>query len=215
MQQVKGELELTSEREGLVPDWFGENMGMRLPFKRNGSRAYVMPDLPFRDLNKITKEMDNALDVKGLVEGTGRLAVESALPPVKLPIELMLGKQVFGSIPFADRYQQAPVFYDVPGLSHALITTGLAKRAKNGRLVMKDKHIYSLDQWSPLLGRLRRMAPNERNKQEAVFTTWLNTLFGTGMRLNTSQMKKSEFTRLQREFDKMYQDIEDIEWREI
>ena len=215
LQQVKGELELTSEQDGLVPDWFGENMGMRLPFQRSGNRVYVMPDLPFRDMQKITKEMESVLDAKGLVKGTGRLAIESALPPVKLPIELMLGKQVFGSIPFSDRYQQAPFWANAPVISQVLISAGLAKRADNGRLAMKDQHIYTLDQFSPLLGRLRRLVPNERRKQEAAFTTWLNTFLGTGLRVNTPALKKSEYIRQQKEFDKMYRDELDAEWRSI
>ena len=213
LQQVKGELELYSDQEGMVPHWFGENMGIRLPFTRGGNRVYVMPDLPFRDLNKITKDMDSAVDVKGLTEGVFRLGMESALPPVKLPIELMMGKQVFQGIPFSGRYQQAPFWAQIPGVSQALITTGLAKRAKNGRLVMRDNHIYSFDQWSPLIGRMRRLVPNERSKEEAAFTTWMNTMLGTGIRVNTPRMKYSEFIRRQKEFQQTWRDNIDIEMR--
>ena len=53
--QVKGELELTSEREGIVPDYFGENMGIRLPFQTDGNRVYALPDLPFKDLARYLK----------------------------------------------------------------------------------------------------------------------------------------------------------------
>ena len=213
LQQIKEELELTSPMENMVPDYFGENMGIRLPFTKSGNRVYVMPDLPFRDMQKITKEMDNVLDVKGGFKGVGRLALESALPPVKLPIELMLGKQVFGGIPFSDRYQQAPVWAKLPGMEQALLLSGLAKKSKGGRLVMTDKNIYSVDQFLPLIGRIRRLFPNEKPKQDAVLTTWLNTVLGAGMRVNTPATKRSEFIRRQREAEKTLQDIIDIEMR--
>lgn len=213
LQQVKGELELSSPSEHLVPHWFGENMGMRLPFTSGGNRVYVMPDLPFRDLNKITKEMGNPFDVKGLVEGSARLSLESALPPIKFPIELMLGSQVFGGIPFDGRYQQAPIYEKIPGLAEALVFTGLAKRAKNGRIAMTDQSIYAMDQMSPLLGRLRRLFPTEEKKQETAFTTWINTFFGAGIRANTSRMKNNEIMRRQREFAEQWQQNIDVEWR--
>ena len=214
LQQVKEELELTSPMENMVPDYFGANMGIRLPFTKGGNRVYVLPDLPFRDMQKITKDMDNFLDVPGLVEGTGRLALESTMPPVKLPIELMMGKQVFGGIPFSGRYQQAPIWANTPVVKQALLLTGLAKQSKGGRLVMTDKQMYSVDQFLPLIGRIRRLIPNERAKQDAALTTWMNTFLGTGLRVNTPLTKRSEFIRRQRETQKMLQDIIDIELRQ-
>ena len=213
LQQVKEELELTSPMENMVPDYFGENMGIRLPFKKGGNRVYVLPDLPFRDMQKITKEMQNVMDAPGAVKGLGRVALESAMPPVKLPIELMMGKQVFGGIPFSDRYQQAPIWSQAPGIKQALLLTGLAKQSKDGTMVMTDKDIYSVDQFLPLIGRIRRLIPNERAKQDAALTTWMNTFLGTGLRVNTPAMKRSEFIRRQRETQKMLQDKIDIELR--
>tara|TARA_R110002012_G_scaffold230107_1_gene402773 strand:+ start:141 stop:5342 length:5202 start_codon:yes stop_codon:yes gene_type:complete len=213
LQQVKEELELTSPMENMVPHYFGENMGIRLPFTKSGNRVYVMPDLPFRDMQKITKEMESVLDAKGLVKGTGRLALESAMPPMKLPIELMMGKQVFGGIPFSDRYQQAPIWANAPGIREALLVTGLAKKSKDGTIVMTDKNIYSVDQFLPIVGRIRRLIPNERAKQDAALTTWMNTFLGTGLRVNTPATKRSELIRRQREAQKMLQDKIDIEMR--
>ena len=214
LQQVKEELELTSPMENMVPHYFGENMGIRLPFTHQGNRVYVMPDLPFRDMQKITKDMESIYDVKGGIQGLGRIGLESALPPVKLPIELMLGKQVFGGIPFSDRYQQAPIWANAPVIKEALLLTGLAKKSKGGDIVMTDKDIYSVDQFLPLIGRLRRLVPNEGPKQDAVVTTWMNTFLGTGLRINTPASKRSEFIRRQREAQKALQDIIDIELRQ-
>ena len=79
---------------------------------------------------------------------------------------------------------------------------------------MTDKDIYSVDQFLPLIGRLRRLVPNEGPKQDAVVTTWMNTFLGTGLRINTPASKRSEFIRRQREAQKALQDIIDIELRQ-
>ena len=215
LQQVKGELELHSDQQGLVPHWFGENMGMRLPFEVGGDRVYMMPDLPFRDLNRATRNMDSPFDVIQVGKNVGRVGIESALPPIKLPIELMMDQQVFGGIPFTGRYQQAPKWAEIPGIREALIFTGQAEVAKNGRLTMTDKNIYKFDQFLPLLGRIRRMAPNEEKRQDALMTTWINTVFGAGIRVNTPRMKKSEYARRAREYAETWRDNNDREWRNI
>ena len=80
---------------------------------------------------------------------------------------------------------------------------------------MTDKNIYKFDQWMPLLGRIRRMAPNEEKRQDALMTTWINTVFGAGIRVNTPRMKKSEYARRAREYAETWRDDTDREWRNI
>ena len=80
---------------------------------------------------------------------------------------------------------------------------------------MTDKNIYKFDQWMPLLGRIRRMAPNEEKRQDALMTTWINTVFGAGIRVNTSRMRKSEYARRAREYAETWRDNNDREWRNI
>ena len=212
--QVKKEMELTSPMEGIVPDYFGENMGVRMPFKMGGNRVYVLPDLPFRDLAKFTKDVENPLDAKQVGKNVWRVARESALPPIKFPIEHWAGKQTFADIPLTGRFQQAPKWAEIPGLKQALLVTGLAKQSKGtGRLVMTDKNIYGFDQFLPMFGRLRRFVPNERKKQEAFWTTAINTSFGTGLRVNTPSEVRSQIYRMQREWANDWQQGKDIEFR--
>ena len=219
LNQVKRELELQSPIEGTVSQYIGENMGIRLPFKVGGNRVYTMPDLPFRDLNRYLKEMEGdtwyerATNVKGLGKGAIRAVGESALPVFKLPIEVWAGKQVFANLPLTGRYQQMPVIYDVPILRDVLVATGLAEKSPYGRYTMRDTDAYALDGLMPLFGRLRRLLPNERRKQEALLTTAINTTFGLGLRVNTNAMKRSEIIRQQREWADEWERKMDIAFR--
>jgi hypothetical protein len=208
LAQVKKEMELHSPEEGLVPSWFGENMSIRLPFTIGGNRAYTMPDLPFRDLAKWSKSVNTMEPWRPLVE--------SALPLYKLPIEMWAGKQYFSSIPFSGRYQQVPYAYEkIPGLMNALGGLNWAKKNSKGDWKMTDKGIYIMDQFSPVLGRLRRLFPNEKAKQERVTATWISTVFGTNVRLNTRGMKRGVLISNRRDVAKDLKDKKDIENRTV
>jgi len=215
LQQVKAELELHSPAEGVVPDYFGENMGIRLPFKTGSGRVYWMPDLPFRDLTKWTKDMDSSSDLMGIPQNFWRVSKESAFPPIKLPFELWAGKQSFADIPLTGRYQQAPTWADIPVIREALLTTGLANKGPRGHVQMRDKHIYMFDQILPIFGRMRRLYPNERRKQAAFTTTFINTFFGAGIRVNSSMEKMSQQAKVMRLLEENRRDYRDLLYRSV
>ena len=106
-----------------------------------------------------------------------------------------------------------PVIYDVPILRDVLVATGLAEKSPYGRYTMRDTDAYALDGLMPLFGRLRRLLPNERRKQEALLTTAINTTFGLGLRVNTNAMKRSEIIRQQREWADEWERKMDIAFR--
>ena len=206
LQQIKCELELGTDEETLVPDYFAKSLGIRLPFEWGGGRVYTLPDLPFKDLKRFTESP--TAPFRGLAEG--------AVPFVKLPVEIWSGKQIFGDIPFSGRYQQAPNSYGkIPGLMPILGMMGKAKQNKQGEWKMRDRDIHLFDSFSPLLGRVRRLFPNEESKQRRVLTSWLSFLFGGGIRINDPQSKKSAWYRTQDQLNKDLQDMQDIEFREI
>ena len=206
--QIKKELELHSPEEGFVPSWFGENMGIRLPFELQGNRAYSIPDLPFRDLAKWSKGINDREPWRPLVE--------SMMPLYKLPIELKMGKRYFGNIPFTGRYQQVPYAYEhMPGLMSVLNSLGYAKKNSKGDWKVTDKTIYFLDQFSPVLGRLRRLAPNEKSKQERIVTTWVTTFLGMNLRPNTLKSRRGALIEQQKEMAEMLRDKKDIENRRV
>lgn len=206
LQQVKGELELQSDSEGVVPDYFGESLGIRLPFKFQGSRVYALPDLPFKDLARYLKEPTSPV----------RTVAESMVPVVKMPVEIAFGKRVFHNIPFSGRYQQAPGSYAVvPGLMPLLGALGKAEKNSSGSWRMRDQDIYVLDQLLPVFGRLRRLFPNEESKQRRLLSTWLSTMTGTGLRVNDSTEVRNQLIREQRRLADDLRDVVDIEVREV
>ena len=206
--QVKREVELHSPRQGLVPDYYGENMGIRMPFKipgMRGGRVYALPDLPFRDVQRYLKEPTSPI----------RGPLESAFPWVKLPAEIWAKKQTFADIPFSGRYQQVPTWGKIPGLMPLLAGLGKAKRAKDGTWRMRDNDIYAVDQFVPFFGRMRRLFPNEQAKQRRLLTTWISTVFGGGFRVNDPWEKKAQFIKDQKKFADEMRDILDVETRSI
>jgi len=204
LQQVKGNLELQSREEGVVPDYFLENMAIRLPWKINDYQSYWIPDLPFRDLNRLMKEPTSIT----------RVFAESAAPPVKVPLEIWAGKQFFADLPFSGRYQQVPHVYDkFPFLMQALDLAGKAKKNKKGEYKMRDQDLYMLDSWMPFLARFRRMLPNEKRYSRRVASTVVSTVFGTQVRINDPHETRNQMIRNDRAFDEKMRDIIDIEMR--
>jgi len=204
LQQVKGNLELQSKEEGVVPDYFLENMAVRLPWKINDYQSYWIPDLPFRDLNRLLKEPTSIT----------RVFAESAAPPVKVPLEIWAGKQFFADLPFSGRYQQVPHVYDkFPFLMQALDLAGKAKKNKKGEYKMRDQDLYMLDSWMPFLSRFRRMLPNEKRYSRRVASTVVSTVFGTQVRINDPHETRNQMIRNDRAFDEKMRDIIDIEMR--
>jgi len=206
--QVKKELELNSPAEGMVPSFFAENMGIRLPFSTGDGQVYAIPDLPFRDLARWSKGFQD----RSLTE-MSRPIFESAVPFVKMPVELWAGKRSFADIPFSGRYQQVPAWGKIPGLMEALSLKGWAKKNSKGEWKITDREIYKVEQMLPWFGRIARLIPNEKGKQERLVTTWVSTVFGTNVRANTASSKRNEKISRDIERSQERKDLKDLERR--
>ena len=206
LQQIKGELELGSDEEKWVPDYFGEALGIRLPFETDGGRVYTLPDLPFKDLAKyINKPLE-----------APREMASGVTPFIKTPIEMWAGKQFFGDQEFSGRYQQPPNSYGkIPGLMSILGKFGKAKQNRRGEWKMRDRDIYMFDSFMPVLSRIRRLFPNEESKQRRLLTSWISVLAGGGLRVNDRQNQRNAFYEDQRQFNNDVRDMRDIAFREI
>jgi hypothetical protein len=80
---------------------------------------------------------------------------------------------------------------------------------------MRDRDIYILDQFLPVFGRLRRLFPNEEGKQRRLMSTWMSTMLGGGLRTNDPTEKRSQWFKMQREFQADVQDRVDIQTRRV
>ena len=96
-----------------------------------------------------------------------------------------------------------------------LSAMGKAKKSSDGTWVMRDNDIYAVDQFSPVLGRMRRMLPNESAKQRRLAQTWISTIFGGGFRVNDPWEKNSQLIRDNTSFANEWRDILDIDTRRV
>jgi hypothetical protein len=188
--QLKNEIELHSPEESLIPEYFTENMAIRMPFNLGGSQSYMMPDLPFTALNDVTDP-----SVMG----------SSVTPFIKTPIEYAFGRQFFKNIPLRDEYKPVPKSLTyVPGLVQGLGAIGLAERSPQGGWMMKDKDLYVAESMLPVFGRTRRLFPSEDRFQARVLTSWISTLGGIGLRGNTPQERRNAaFGRVDAELERI------------
>lgn len=194
--QTKDSIEAASLPEDLMPAWMSDRMNIRLPFALPGGQTYLMPDMPIKDLNVL----GNWNDLLGQIN-----------PILKTPVEMVMdNKLYFGkSAPFLG-YVQIPDTYEKVGLGVAMEALGFAERDINGKLMAQDKHLYALEQFFPLMGRARRLLPDEPRYQDRLPVTVLNTLFGLSLRANTESDKYGEIRARQKKIDKMAESLKEL-----
>ena len=205
---AKRNLELGTEEEGVVPDYYLEPFGIRLPFAPGGATIYTAPDLPFQDLFRYGGKDGWKGALKQLVAGT--------TPIVKTPLESYFGKSIYTDIPFTGRYQQVPqplASLPMRWLMPMLASQGWAKKAPNGEWKMRDHHIYAVTGLVPTFNLIRRMFPNEERYQRSLTRNLLSTLGGISVNFNTpeAQMSWIQSKRFQRAEER--RDLRDLATR--
>lgn len=154
-----------------VPDFLRTQGAVPTPLTEQGQRVFFNPTntLPVGDV------LDNPLDPSRYLS--------MVTPVLKTPLELNANKQFFKGIPLTGKLIDPPGVYKIiPGLIPALEAVGAAK---NGQI--RSDAAYTLDQFLPLLSKLRRNAPTATEKQfkQRQVTQLVDFLFGAGLRSNT------------------------------
>ena len=187
LMSVKRNLEMGTSPEGVVPDYYMEPFGIRLPFKWKGARVYTAPDFPFQDLFRY-----DPLEGGGPISGMKNIAqtvLSSTSPIVKTPLEVGFGKQIFTGIPFTGRYQQAPnPITKIGPLMEVLDQVGMAEKSATG-WKMRDHHIFLVNGMLPTVSLIRRMFPNERKYQRTHLRNLVSFLGGVNVNFNTPEVK--------------------------
>ena len=144
------------EETGLVPDYFTEGGGFRLPFNIPGVGQWARPDLGFSRVEE---------DVQRLGDPIRFLA--DANPLIKAAVENFAGKQLYKDIPLDDE-SYVPLQGWQQILAPALAATGQLETGPGG-YVITPKTEYILDQINPLGGLLNRYAgEGSRNEGDAL-----------------------------------------------
>jgi hypothetical protein len=183
---LKRNLEMGTDTEGVVPDYYMEPFGIRLPIKYKGARVYTAPDFPFQDLFRYA-------DVTGPISGVkeiGQQIAASTSPIIKTPLEVGFGKQIFTGVPFTGRYQQAPnPITKIEPLMQVLQEVGLAKKNFHGDWKMRDHHIFLVNGLLPTVSLIRRAWPNERKYQRNHLRNIVSFLGGVNVNFNTAEVQ--------------------------
>jgi hypothetical protein len=67
-----------------------------------------------------------------------------------------------------------------------------------------------MEQFMPLLGRARRLAPSEQKYQDRMNTSWISFLTGFSMRTNTTSDQRSELYRRRQHLDQMAESMQSL-----
>lgn len=165
--------------QGVVPSYFHELGAFPVPFKSNGNQVYGTDEsTPLRELQDFAS---NPLDPKKYLS--------QMTPIIKTPVELWAGKQFYKDIPLTSKPQELPAVYK----PFAPVLQAAGMLDSKGQ-IGQDK-LYTMDQFLPLWGNLRRQFASEPKYQQRGFAQWLNFVVGTPLRVNTPSEQKSELTR--------------------
>jgi hypothetical protein len=169
-----------------VPQYFGDASAIRLPGQGNtpGSVPYLFPDIPQMQAASQFDDLSQPWNGKALAN----------LGPIKLPLEAIMGKQLFSGIPFKDAPTQAGSIAQV--LSHIPGQPGVDMNA-SGDPMMNDRLQYMLNGLIPGAPQLDRLlgigsgtAADRQNYSQLAWAT------GMGVRDNNDATRKGEQYRL-------------------
>ena len=195
---LQDNIEQLSPQEGLVPAWFSEVGGFRLPFTNpTGERLYMMPDLPPLDLRKVVNPQEWLGEIN---------------PVLKVPFELQFNRQLYNKQEFREGYVPFPEAWNKLGIGVITDAIGITKQDANGQRVGRDSQMYALESYLPLLGRVRRTFPSEDKYQRRAVATWASMVFGLGFRANTEADQKGELYRRSKNVDRTNIDLESLSY---
>ena len=203
LMAVKKNMELGTEDEGLVPDWFLHPFGIRTPWSYAGARVYGVPDLPFLDLHRYDPTRTAPGDPTYGLSETWQNMLWQLTPLVKIPIEFLAGQRLgsnMGGYGFRGNWQELPAVLKIPGLVQALEATGRI-RTRDGERQIQDHTLYFVMNALPQLTVLRRLVPSEERYQQRLFETIFGTLFGTGVVRQTPEVKSRWRNSLEYQFN--------------
>ena len=165
-----------------VPLWMREMGAFKLPF---GKDLYATPDLGFNRLNQDIQQLRDP----------ARFA-SNLNPLIRLPIELMGGRQLYSGRPFEEQPVQVEGGFSnvIQPLLQAL---GYGETGPSGKKFVDDKAYYALRSLIPTLSQAERLIPSTPSYQQRGVANPLLGYLGVPARQVTPQMSASEVARIQ------------------
>ena len=186
----------------VTPNYLDDLFGGKVGKTGGGDSIFLTPDLPFV---RVGEQMS---DVGAALKGDPTRLLQDVTPIIKAPVEAGLGVKSFTNQPF-EPGKQVPLWFGTDWLGPAFALSGRANRRADGGWMISEKDSYVLEQFVPLLGRLRRQLPNEPKYQDRAVTSWLSFL-GLSVRTNTDANQWGEIARQQKQLDAWITEQEDL-----
>lgn len=154
------------EETGVIPGYFTEGGGFRLPFRIPGIGQWARPDLGF---SRVEEDVDRLTDpIRFLADSN---------PVIKGLVEGFANKQLYKDIPLDDE-SYVPLAGWQQTLAPVLLAMGYAERKKDGTVVVTPKTEYLIDQFVPV-GSLFNRYSGEGSRNEG--NAFKNIFSATGL----------------------------------
>jgi len=176
---------ISPEDESAYPQWLLNRNPLQFPGMAPGS--VINPDLPFLDMEEQMKMFSDPTRL-----------LSQANPLVKLPIELMGGRQLYQNIPFTEKKSEVQGPLDFPAYLLGLLSGGAGTRP-DGTRYTSSRASYAAPNLLPTLGTLQRIIPQAGGKdiyQDRQGSS-VASFFGLPYRKVGAQEQTNELTRRQ------------------
>lgn len=141
-----------AEDQETMPEWLRQRGPVQLPFMPKGSVLNL--DLP---------QLDMADQIRMFSDPVRLLS--QANPLVKLPIELIGGRQLWSGVPFSEKAQPIRGPLDFPAYAAGTIFGDAGKMPSTGQYYTNAKAAYAIPNLLPTLAQLQRLIPELGGKE--------------------------------------------------
>jgi hypothetical protein len=177
-----------ADEEGdVVPQWMREIGAFKLPF---GNNLYATPDFGF---NRVGQQIQELSDPQRLLSNVN--------PLLRVPIELMGGRQLYNNRQFSDKPVQ--VGNGAGAILQPFLAAAGYGETRDGKQFVNDKAYYAVRNLIPFLGTAERLTPSIDTYQQRGYVNPLLGFLGVPGRQLKEQEIQSELARRKGEIAKI------------
>ncbi len=183
---MKREIERDAETEDYIPKFIEERFHIQLPFKIGGDSVFMVPDLPFT-------EIDTTFNPRTILTMTA--------PQVKVPFEYLSDYDTFFQSSYNGRREVVPNAWRVAlgPFVEPLTKAGIFERDDNGALTAESSWMRWTESFLPVAGTARRLIPTAEDPktEERYLQNIVNWISPIAFRRVTERDREAEQLRRQ------------------
>lgn len=182
---LKAEIEQDTEGEANTPKWIAERFNIQLPWTRNGNSIFLVPDLPFTDV-------DESFNLR-------RVAAQTS-PLIKVPLEMLGKRDLFFDAEYRGRQEPLPSAWKVilaPAIP-ALYAAGMIEHDEDGVMTATKEHMRWFESFLPVMATSRRLFRTEGDPKSG--ERWLQNIVNwtSGAGIRETLPRDVEFEKFRR-----------------